>query len=313
MNFQMLKKQILDICFIFLIPGVASLLPYRIAYRWLYHWAKIKKGPLNGRVTEALAVAKQKVPLDDEEKFSARMRLLYLLDCYDLYKSILRSRRSAISAQVEQVGQWPPAGRFIALGFHYGAGHYVLRSLARANISFSFISRRLCREEYTDHPLHYWYNSLRARDIVRLGGRPIAFRPGIVQKLEATLQEGGAVVGMIDLPPQLAPRKRRVVKLLGHELGFPSGLVDLARDHKVPIVPYWIEFDAELYRRRIHIGEPVVPDESDSILTDLAATLDEQIRTSPHAWLLWPELPGWIAEDANLVKASRNDKGFQTL
>ena len=291
------RTQLADLCLLIVVPAIAALLPWRLGWRWLRYWAGISRGSFSVAVNSGKSIAREWLPIGDDALFDARMRLLWLTDCSDLYVSMLRPWRAGQPRHIEQKGQWPTGSGFIAMGFHYGAGYPVLRSLAAANFEYTFVSGRWRREDDPGHPVRYWYGRLRTRDVARVGRRPIAYRPGIKPQLDQTLREGAVVVGLIDLPPRLAPRQRHPVSLLGHELSLPGGLIELAREAGVPIVPYWVEFDDPMYRRRICIGDPIPSDDIGAAVIRLSDILDRCIRSAPYAWMLWPELPGWIAAD----------------
>jgi len=112
--------------------------------------------------------------------------------------------------------------------------------------------------------------------------------------LLTALAAGKPVVGVIDMPPRLAPRGQRHVRLLDHDASFPDGLLDLARTAGVPVVPYWMEYDLERGRRRFCVGAPLGPNDAPGTLQSLADILDKQIRATPSAWFFWPEWPDWI-------------------
>ena len=305
--------QFRDACLLVVVPAVAAVLPWSLGWRWLRYWSRKPWGAFADAANVALPIARQWLQIEDDTVFAERMRLLWLMDGCDLYASMLRPRRTRPPRYVEQLGQWPKKSGFIALGFHYGVGHEVLRNLAAANYDYTFVSGRWRREDYPGLPVRYWYGRLRARDIARIGGRPIAYRPGIKQTIDQTLREAAVVVGLIDLPPRLAPRQRHEVTLLGRKLSLPAGMIELAREAGVPVVPYWIEFDDDMYRRRVRIGDPIEPDDSAAALAKVAEILDERIRAAPYAWMLWPELPGWAAEEVSASDAGDGGSADQAL
>lgn len=305
--------QFRDACLLVVVPAIAAVLPWSLGWRWLRYWSRKPWGAFADAANVALPIARQWLQIEDEAVFAERMRLLWLMDGCDLYASMLRPRRTRPPRHVEQLGQWPKKSGFIALGFHYGVGHEVLRNLAAANFDYTFVSGRWRREDYPGLPVRYWYGRLRARDIARIGGRPIAYRPGIKQTLDQTLREACVIIGLIDLPPRLAPRQRHKVKLLSHKLSLPGGMIELAREAGVPVVPYWVEFDEQMYRRRVCIGEPIATDDIDTALAEVARILDKCIRAAPYAWMLWPELPGWASEETAKIKAGGDDDADQML
>lgn len=300
-----LRRQFIEAWMFFLVPGVAALLPWSLGWRWLRWWAQCEGGPFNEPACAASAVAAKYLDTGDERVFRAAIRMTWLIDYCDLYLSITRWRRAWLPWHVSLAGAWPQQGAFIAVGFHHGTCHWVFKSLAATGHDSMVISVRWERSDYKGYPMRYWYGRLRYWDMQRLGRRPVAYRPGIKSKLCEALRSGTSVVGLIDLPPRLAPRGRHDIALLGQNVSFPEGVVAIARESGVPVVPYWIEFDEEMRTRRFCIGEPLDPADTDATLRTLAGILDRQIRRSPHAWFFWPEWPRWLADS----EAARSETG----
>lgn len=301
------RALLVDLRQFYLVPLVAALLPWRLAARWLRWWAARRDGPFEEAVRGAVAIAPQVLDVGGAEAFAHALRLTWLLDTCDAYLSLTRWRRRWWPWHVVQVGTWPARGAFIATGFHHGTGLWVFRSLARSGRNSVLVAGHWRRDDYRGLPLRYWYGRLRAFDIERVSGLPIAFRPGVRDRLAATLAAGIPVVGVIDMPPRLAPRGQHPVRLLDHEISFPDGLLALARSAGVPLVPYWVEFDLARCTRRFCIGEPLDPEDPPRSLQRLADILERQIRQTPGAWLFWPEWPAWVTAAAQNAADTQKD------
>lgn len=293
---KFLRTLLKDFIQFFFVAGVAAIVPWRVGRRWLQMWAHFRRGPFNESSRPAAEIAPTYVPIDDRERFAASCRLVWLIDVCDLYLSVTRWRRGWWPWHIEHIGAWPRDTAFIATGFHHGTGHWVFRSLARSGHDSMLVSARWDRGDYKGVPLRYWYGRWRGRDVERLGRRPLAMRPGVREKLIGSLASGTPVVGVIDMPPRMAPRGQHPVRLLDRDVSFPDGLLAIAREVNVPLVPYWVEFDLQTCTRRFCIGEPLDPNDVGGTLQTLADILDRQIRRTPEAWYFWPEFPTWIAD-----------------
>lgn len=289
----------------FVAPCIAALLPWPLAWRWLCQLAVRGSGLYEEAAHAAAVIAPEYVPIPDRTAFAARVRLIWLLDATDLFLSLTRWRRRWRPSHVGVDGRWP-RGAFVAIGFHHGTGHWTFKTLADAGHRGMFVSARWDRRDYAGMPLRYWYGCLRGWDIARLGASPIAFRPGAKETITHALAAGTAIVAMIDIPPRLAPRGQRRVRLLGREVSLPTGLLALAQEAGVPVVPYWSELDLARGTRRVCIGAPLDPAD-DATLQTFADLLDAQIRRMPEAWHFWPEWPRWIA-DAQCLDESTGDE-----
>jgi hypothetical protein len=280
----------------FLVPGLAALMPWRIGRAWLRFFARRPNGPFAEASRAAAAIAPEHLDVGDLRQFAADMRLVWLIDTCDLYLCLLHRARVWRPWHVQRVGEWPRDTAFIATGFHHGTGHWVFKTLAEAGRNSILVSARWDKSDYAGLPLRYHYGRLRGGDVERLSGNPVAYRPGVKQILSDALKRGDCVVGVIDMPPRLAPRGQRPVRLLGRDVSFPDGLLALAQEADVPLVPYWIEFDLEQCTRRFCIGEALDPHDVDGSLQKLADILDAQVRRTPAAWYFWPEWPQWLAD-----------------
>ena len=164
-------------------------------------------------------------------------------------------------------------------------------------------------EAFARRPQLHRYGLRRLAEVERVGGAPIAYRPGVRESLLRTLGEGMPVIGLIDVPPRLAPRGQHPLQLLGHPASLPDGLLQLAHDADVPIVPCWVEIDFATGYRRVVIGEARRPMPVEPVLTDLAASLDGLIRRQPGAWMFWPEWRDWLRDAAPLHAESFSNGG----
>ena len=289
-----LLRQFQDAMYLYIVPLMAALMPWALARRWLRFWARRHSGPFEEAAQTAAGIAPRYMDIGDVAEFRVNVRLVWLLDACDLYWSLTRRRRSWWPWHIEQVGAWPESGAFIATSFHHGTGLWAFKSMRVARRDSLLIYGRWAREDYVGRPLLYRYGRMRAREVQRLSGQPVAYRPGVRERVAHALEDGIAVVGVIDMPPRLATRGQQPVRLLGNDISFPDGVLALARDAHVPIVPWWVEMDLAHCTRRFCIGPPLDPADTSRTLQALADTLERQIQATPAAWYFWRELPEWI-------------------
>ncbi|TDR38243.1 hypothetical protein DFR29_12243 [Tahibacter aquaticus] len=300
-----LRSQLPDAWQFFVAPALAALLPWKLGYRWLRWLSRHSRSAFDEPAQAAATQAPNYLPIADTAEFAANVRLNCLWDTADLYLSLLRPRHSRLPWHVQKIGDWPRDSHFIAAGFHHGHGHWVFKTLAQAGFDASLVSARWDRADYPGLPLRYYYGRLRGGDVERLSGRPVVFRPGAKAQLAQALEQGAAVVSVLDMPPRMAPRGQKPVRLLDQQASFPDGTLELAKAAGVPVVPYWMEFDLARGTRRFCIGQPLDPADP-ATLQILADILDRAIRLTPSAWFFWPEWPRWIEDAANTGSAAEN-------
>jgi phosphatidylinositol dimannoside acyltransferase len=287
-----LARTLADLWSLVLLPAITARMPARFAYRCCRWFAR----GVFGEAARAAAVAASYVPIADPLAFARNARATVLLDVVDLHLS----RRRPLDWWPEDVdvsGEWP-AGAFVAVTFHYGTGIWLCRALRRSGHSSVFVSARFEREEFAQRPLLHRYGLQRLAEVERIGGEPIAYRPGVGTRLRDALMRNVPVIGLIDVPPRLAPNGQRPISLLGRRASLPDGLLRLAAAARVPVVPCHVEIDFASGRRRVVIGEARMPAPIQPTLEAIAAVLDGLLRAQPAAWMFWREWPGWLRDVA---------------
>jgi lauroyl/myristoyl acyltransferase len=278
--------------------SIAPRLPVLLPWSWAYACYRTiaRSGTVFRAPSEAAAaMAPTCLPIPDMNTFMSDVCTTWLLDTADLYRS-QGQPVDWLPTDVEIRGAWPTSGGFLAVTFHYGTGLWLCRSLRRSGHRSVFVSSRFERDEFVRHPRRYRYGTRRLAEVERISGEPIAYRPGVRQSLLASLGRGNVVIGLIDVPPRLAPHGQRRVRLLDHAASLPDGLLRLAAEAGVPFVPCWVDIDFATGRRTIVIGEACAPDPVDAAMAALAADLERLIRTRPAAWMFWQEWAGWIRD-----------------
>jgi hypothetical protein len=278
-------------------PGWPSHLPWPLAYAC--YRALARQRSLYADFASGATCAPDYLPIANVDAFLHDVRTIHLLDVADL----ALSRRMPVEwwpNHIDVAGEWPRSGAFVAVTFHYGTGLWICRALRHAGRRSRFLSGRFERDAFEARPLLHRYGAERLAEVERITGSPIAYRPGARETLLEALAEGVSVIGLIDVPPRLAPRGQQPVELLGRPASLPDGLLQLAADANVPIVPCWVELDFATGRRRVVIGEARAATPVDATLGEIAATLDRLIRKSPAEWMFWREWSGWLDDAATL-------------
>ena len=305
MTMRYWRVQWKDFLQFYAVPFIAAYLPWRAAWRWMRWWTRRDGSLFEESAAAAAAVAPRYLDVGDVRRFAADARMIRVVDCCDLYLSLRHRERGWRPWHVERVGTWPAHGPFIAVSFHYGTGHWVFKTLAEAGHDSTLIAARWDKREHDQYPLRYRYGRVRGADVERTGGMPVAYRPGVAEQLERVMAAKQVVVGVMDMPPRLAPRGQQPVRVLDCDISLPDGTVRLAKKFGVPIVPYWTEIDLAQGTRRFCIGAAMAADDEHAVLAELARLLDARIRDCPESWHFWPELPQWI-DDARPLHAADN-------
>jgi hypothetical protein len=275
---------------LFWAPRLISVLPWRLGYRLFRTWAR-SRTLFADQVDGASRIAAHHLRGTDPATFRRDARTVRLLEIADLYVSE-RHPPEWMAPFVSVRGSWPESP-FVALTFHYGTGLWVCRSLRQAGIRSMFVSASVAAapadRRYSDRD----YGLRRLAEVERICGEPVAIRPGVAPLLQDALDRGSAVVGLVDIPPRLAPRGQTPVHLLGQNASLPDGLLQLAAHARVPVVPCWVSVDVATGRRLLVIEHARPPAPFEEVLAGLAATLEKLVRAQPAAWMFWSEWPEW--------------------
>jgi hypothetical protein len=291
-----LRQALHDAVILYLAPWLPSWLPWPWAYACYRFFARFRymydePADAGGRI------APQYLSIGSVKAFKRDVRTIWLLDAVDLYLS-RRHRSDWMPSHVDVEGEWP-AGAFVTVGFHYSTGLWVFRDLRRNGHDSVLVAARFDPADYRNHPVRYRYTATRFAEVERLSRQPIAYRPGIRERLLAALAAGMSVVSVMDMPPRLVPRGQQPVRWLDRNASLPDGSLAVAREAGVPVVPFWVEVDLASGRRKLVIGKAMAPDPA-QVLPALAASLDRLIRIQPAAWLFWNEWPAWQRDAAAL-------------
>ena len=247
-------------------PRLLSLLPVQHIYagcRAFAQWGNLFAEPTDAAARAAPAC----LPIADVARFRRDVRTLWLLDVTDLYVS-RRKPVDWLPPDLAIRGEWPRGSGFVAVTFHYGTGLWLCRSLRRHARGSVFVSGRFERDEFAQRTIRHRYGMRRLAEVERIGGEAIAYRPGVRETLLGALRRRVPVLGLIDVPPRLAPNGQHPVRLLDRPASLPEGLLVLASEAGVPIVPCWVEIDFASGRRTLVIGEACAPEPVGTVLAD---------------------------------------------
>lgn len=268
-----------------LVPLGACLLPWRLF--WPMARALSRGGDLfRAEADRACAVARAEGFARAPQSWMARHRLIRLVDLVDAALSGVRSD-AWMKRHLRVEGDALPPGPCLFVGFHFGTGFWTLRHLRRNGHPVAFLSRPIVREEFANAPACHGFERWRMWQVARSGGAPVIFVGGSTEKMRQALRAGISVLGMVDVPPPLAPRGVPVT-CLGREVRFPDGLLRLAEAEGVPVLGYVCHLGPDGGRRLVFRR---APESAANALKMLAEMLDAAIRVDPAAWHLWAEWP----------------------
>lgn len=271
---------------LFLLPGMAALLPWR----WcLCLFQRVARGRrLYPEVEWMLRGARSAGVVDSEEEWRSALRLTRIFSYADLYLSMFRTNRW-LARHVDVTGNWPP-GAFLAVTYHWGAGMWALRHLTAHGKRTAFLSARFDRSTFHDSRLRYWYGLLRTRETSRAGGGAgVIFTGGSSETIAAAHRAKVCVMALLDVAPKPTQATAQVV-LLGRPARLRRGLARLAVEEDIPVVTFCMRLDRVSGRLKLQIDAPLHAATADGLMVKLAANFQSALELDPCAWHSWSEV-----------------------
>ena len=269
-------------------PPLVAFLPGRLAHRlclWLA--GRPRLFPLDQADALPTVPDASGSSASIREQWRARHRLIHLVDRADAWLSRFRPDKWLDEAVDQRGDEWPQAP-FVAVTFHFGAGLWALRDIARQRGPIAFLSTRFDRSAFRASPIAYYAARWRMGEVARAGGAPVVYTGGSRRAMRVALARGVSVAGLIDVPPGQT-RGFLPVSFLGETAWFPCGLVELARDAEVPLVAFAMGLSGDSMRRVLTI-RVIGPGPIEVQLAEVVGLLEAAIAEDPSAWHRWRDL-----------------------
>lgn len=275
----------------FLLPGVAALMPWRMAmaiFRRAAGWRSLYSREWLPALPQALAL----LPELDVDNWARDFRLTRLIDHADYWVSRTRGSRWRRN-HLEMRGSWPaPAQAAVGVFFHWGPHLWAVDALREAGHRSAVLAGHYSKRSVGGAWLGWLYAILRIKELARVSTRPLIFAPGTVRQSMATLDAGDWVIGTPDVPPSQT-RLAVPVTLFGRPAWLPSGLVEIARRAQVPLVQFACALDLRTGHRELRIEPPLDPHDP-QVMQRIADRFEALLREKPAAWSLWAFAPAFF-------------------
>lgn len=280
---------------LYLIPGLAALMPWALSFRWLRFCSRL--GFLyRNEWQAALAQARQFVEIEDETLWARQFRLCRLVDHADLWISRTRSDRWA-EKYVNNWNSWPALeGTPVCVLFHWNPGLWLLRAMRSTGASVSSLSAPLARRTMGGAYLGYLYGAIRLKEVIRINKAPLIFAKGAARPSLKALKKGVWLCGLPDVPPGLFDAGEPVV-LFGRNARFSSGVLGIARLAKAPVIMMNLGIDLRNGQRELRIIRLANPEHPDA-LQKIASHWESLLQQNSPGYSLWAAMPAWFNASA---------------
>lgn len=282
-----LRREWSDLAQLVLLPGLAALMPWPVAYRVLRRLARWLR-PYEEVCQAALRQAQARGWVGDPVHWLRVRRLVTLADHADLYLATTRGD-AWMGRHLDVQGEWPQPGQpGLLCTFHWGAGMWGLRHARASGLSAHALVAPLEGAHLAGRRVLLAYSRARTAEVARALGFPTLDTSASLRPVLQALRRGEQVLAAIDVPADQVDASEEV-QLLGIPALVPRGLLRVAVDLRVPVTVFLTGLKVASGRRTLHIHQLGVRDSVKDLAGDVFKLLDEAIREDPPAWHFWSE------------------------
>ena len=281
------RAELRDFVEVMLIPSLAAVLPWPVAYRILRRVARadrLYREPNHQALDQAVRLGWA----GDRDHWLLRRKLTTLVDHADHYLS--RTRGDAwMRRHVEVIGQWPAPGEAaLLLTFHWGAGMWGLRHAGSQDLAIHALVNVLDPVAFQGRTVLHAYVKARIQSVALALKRPFIDVTGGIREVLRALQRHEQVLAVIDVPPDQVTASAPV-HVLGLPARLPTALLRVAVEKGIPIYLYDTGFRLEDGQRFLRIRALPQADDVESLAQTIAQALDALIREDAPSWHFWGE------------------------
>jgi lauroyl/myristoyl acyltransferase len=280
--------------YFFLFPAF-SLLPPPLPYflsRYL-SWLEYQYHPARREsIRRGMAQFLKGVPSSSGEIDLATRRYFEVIFCdeMDLFIYLFGfSRRLIRGIKIEGEENFKEALRSrggILLSAHFGGGFWILPFLKERGIPAHFFSADIEKRDYPSGKALYYYHRLRIGAVKRASGeRPLYKKEGRQELIQA-LNEGKWLIILFDVPPFLV-KDVMEVPFLSQRAMFPKGIISIAKETHVPLLPFFSFID-DGKQRRILFEKPFFVNSVEEGVQTCVKLIETNVVKRPDHWHLWP-------------------------
>lgn len=284
---QWIRTQIKDTTELFLLPGLAVVLPWSWSFKafrslarltWLYR----------DDSEQALAVVQRIVGVEDPDEWLRRRKLLTLVDHADLFLARFRSHKW-LDHHVDVVGNWPVGGRAALLcTFHWGAGMWSLRHARLAGMKAHSLVAPMNKANFKGRPVLWSYVKARVQNVSRELGVPTLEVSGSMRQVVRALKGQEQVLAAIDVPADTVSATVSI-PMLGAHMQLPRGLLRIAAENGIAVTVFTMGLDMETGRRKLCLRQLSITTDSESLSYKVFSFLEEAVKDDTSAWHLWSQ------------------------
>lgn len=288
-----IKRELRDLLSLWLVPGLAAVLPWRWCLRiywWLAGTALLMReevaGSRGGRAMLGLA--------SDDAEFDRRFRFGFLLEHADLFRALGRGWRGlARTLPLAQADAGAPRAG-LCFFFNFNQGLPALAALRAAGHRVHLVYRSLDRRPAGVGWLRYAYMRLRLRMVARVCGNGGIGTGGARERIEATIADGGLVCVAVDTPPRPGTGLVPIRFPDGREAWWRSGVMKLALELRCARRCFHVRLDWTTRQRTLELKLLPPTDALDVLVSQLNSEFAQAFTGQSELWFYWPAPQGFF-------------------
>ncbi len=292
---QRLRRECRDVLELVLLPGLAAVLPWRMAFGlfkrvarcpWLYRDVCLDAA----REARALGLLE-----GDESAWLAERRLIALLDRADQYVFRWRCSDRWLRRHVEVRGQWQPQGRpGLVVTFHWGVGLWLMRHAAACGLHPHLLAAGPQGPAFDGRWVLRRYVCARLATVERAAGRAAITTGGAMQRVLGVLRANEQVVVVLDVPPDQVAQTCEA-RLLGRTVRVPCALPALAVERGLPLTVALMNVDMATGRYVLALEVLEAGSDEAALAQALYDRLERAMMARPASWHLWDQARRFFA------------------
>lgn len=297
LHVKRLGREGLDLLELVLLPGLAAVLPWRVAFALfgrMARWGWLYAGPTEAALAQARAHGWGG---EDEAHWRWQRNLITLVDHADHYLGMSRGPRW-MARHLQVRGQWPTleagAAPFVLATFHWGAGYWGLRHAAAAGLQAHALVASLDRRWFAGRTVLWWYARARTAHVARVLGAPTLEIQQSMKPVLRAFGQGRNVLSVLDVPADQADAALPV-QVLGLTLHVPRAMLRYATQQGIGFCPYITGLDTRTGQRWIEIGPLQRFSGPQEAANAMFGVLERHMAAQAPAWHFWGELPRFMA------------------
>lgn len=288
-----IKRELRDLLSLWLVPGLAALLPWHWCLR-LYWWLARSRLLMREEVAGSRG-GRQFLGLPPGDAvFDRRFRFGFLLEHADVFRALGRGWRGLARTMPLQSAAGIEASGGLCFFFNFNQGLPALATLRSAGFDVYLVYRSLGARPPGVGYLRYAYMRLRLHMVAVVCGNQGIGTGGARERIAQTIAGGGLVCVAADTPPRpgtgLVP-----VRFPGDRPAWwRSGVLKLALQLPGPRRSFTVKLDWDTRQRVLELTT-LAPTER---LSELVQTLNEEFLTTlerqGELWFYWPGPQGFF-------------------